>query len=234
MFFNTDLDDTLYPLGSGIASECLKNIGDYMVERLGIEERKISDLCNLLYKNYGTTMAGLRIFTNADEVHSAKVLKRLGLEDCFQGILCFETLNHLLPSSSDQERKTEVFDIVGHVSHPTDGIELPKTPVLCSSMTVLAISSQGNTLACTQFWYIFVAEIRTSFGEPCKIKSVLMEFMLCCGLQVGTSRRIKGADHALESIHNMKEAFPELWEEGEKSELVLHSGKIGLETSAIA
>ncbi|RWW25735.1 hypothetical protein BHE74_00022000 [Ensete ventricosum] len=104
----------------------------------------------------------------------------------------------------------------------------------CSSMTVLAISSQGNTLACTQFWYIFVAEIRTSFGEPCKIKSVLMEFMLCCGLQVGTSRRIKGADHALESIHNMKEAFPELWEEGEKSELVLHSGKIGLETSAIA
>lgn len=34
---------------------------DYMVEKLGIEESKIDDLCNLLYKNYGTTMAGLRV-----------------------------------------------------------------------------------------------------------------------------------------------------------------------------
>lgn len=32
-----------------------------MVEKLGIEESKIDDLCNLLYKNYGTTMAGLRV-----------------------------------------------------------------------------------------------------------------------------------------------------------------------------
>lgn len=34
---------------------------DYMVEKLGIDESKIADLCNLLYKNYGTTMAGLRV-----------------------------------------------------------------------------------------------------------------------------------------------------------------------------
>lgn len=31
-----------------------------MVEKLGIEESKIENLGNLLYKNYGTTMAGLR------------------------------------------------------------------------------------------------------------------------------------------------------------------------------
>lgn len=34
---------------------------DYMVEKLGIDESKISDMSNLLYKNYGTTMAGLRV-----------------------------------------------------------------------------------------------------------------------------------------------------------------------------
>lgn len=33
----------------------------YMVEKLGIEESKIETLGNLLYKNYGTTMAGLRV-----------------------------------------------------------------------------------------------------------------------------------------------------------------------------
>ncbi|URD89299.1 Haloacid dehalogenase-like hydrolase family protein [Musa troglodytarum] len=288
-----DLDDTLYPLSSGIASECLKNIGDYMVERLGIEERQISDLCNLLYKNYGTTMAGLRaigyefdyndyhsfvhgrlpygklkpdpvlrhlllslpvrkvvshftstqdpimmqiecnllfpmqIFTNADEEHAAEVLRKLGLEDCFQGIICFETLNPLPPSSSsDQERKAEVFDIVGHFSHPTDGVELPRTPVLCKpsvdamehALRVAGIDDPQRTM----FFDDSVRNIQS--GKRIGLHTVL----------VGTSRRIKGADHALESIHNMKEAFPELWEEGEKSELVLRSGKIGLETSAIA
>jgi len=32
-----------------------------MVEKLGIEQSKIEELGNLLYKNYGTTMAGLRV-----------------------------------------------------------------------------------------------------------------------------------------------------------------------------
>lgn len=35
----------------------------------------------------------LQIFTNADKAHAIKVLSRLGLEDCFEGIICFETLN---------------------------------------------------------------------------------------------------------------------------------------------
>lgn len=34
-----------------------------------------------------------QIFTNADKAHAHQVLERLGLEDCFEGIICFETLN---------------------------------------------------------------------------------------------------------------------------------------------
>ena len=33
-----------------------------MVEKLGIDRSKVPQLCDLLYKNYGTTMAGLRVF----------------------------------------------------------------------------------------------------------------------------------------------------------------------------
>lgn len=33
-----------------------------MVKELGIEESKIGHLSDLLYKNYGTTMAGLRVY----------------------------------------------------------------------------------------------------------------------------------------------------------------------------
>lgn len=42
-------------------SSCLSFTPDYMVEKLGIDESKIENLGNLLYKNYGTTMAGLRV-----------------------------------------------------------------------------------------------------------------------------------------------------------------------------
>jgi hypothetical protein len=31
-----------------------------MVEKLGVEESKVEKLCSILYKNYGTTLAGLR------------------------------------------------------------------------------------------------------------------------------------------------------------------------------
>ncbi|XVF28870.1 hypothetical protein REPUB_Repub15cG0069600 [Reevesia pubescens] len=40
------------------------------------------------------------IFTNSDRIHAIKVLKRLGLEDCFDQIICFETLNPNLRNST--------------------------------------------------------------------------------------------------------------------------------------
>lgn len=40
------------------------------------------------------------IFTNSDRNHAIKVLERLGLQDCFEQIICFETINPNLPESS--------------------------------------------------------------------------------------------------------------------------------------
>ena len=52
---------------------------------------------------------------------------------------------------------------------------------------------------------------------------------------VGKSQRVKGADHALESIHNIREALPELWEEAEKAkEDVLYAERVAMETSVTA
>lgn len=47
---------------------------------------------------------------------------------------------------------------------------------------------------------------------------------------VGKSQRVKGADYALESIHNIREAIPELWEGVLKSEAI----PFGVETSVTA
>lgn len=35
-----------------------------------------------------------QVFTNSDKAHTARVLNKLGLGDCFEGVICFETLNH--------------------------------------------------------------------------------------------------------------------------------------------
>ncbi|KAI3443032.1 uncharacterized protein J3R85_000385 [Psidium guajava] len=278
-----DLDDTLYPVSSGLAASCGKNIRDYMVEKLGIDKGKIDTLCNLLYKNYGTTMAGLRaigydfdyddyhsfvhgrlpyenlkpdpvlrslllslpyrkiIFTNADKIHAVKALSRLGLEECFEGIICFETLNpvHKNAASDDEDdiefvglpnttrssdSRSQIFDIIGHFSRHGAGSGLPKTPVVCKpsedaierALSVANINPQR-----TIFFEDSVRNIQA--GKRVGLQTVL----------VGTSNRPKGADHALENIHNLREAIPELWEFEVKSE-VGYPGKVAVETSVTA
>lgn len=40
------------------------------------------------------------IFTNSDRTHAMRVLDRLGLKDCFEQIICFETMNPNISKSS--------------------------------------------------------------------------------------------------------------------------------------
>lgn len=46
--------------------------------------------------------------------------------------------------------------------------------------------------------------------------------------QVGSSVLVPGADHALSSIHNIKEALPEIWEgeEGQQLEQFMQSNTV--------
>ncbi|TMW92244.1 hypothetical protein EJD97_013311 [Solanum chilense] len=278
-----DLDDTLYPLSAGLATSVCQNIEDYMVEKLGIEQSKIEKLGNLLYKNYGTTMAGLRaigydfdydeyhsfihgrlpyenlrpdpvlrnlllsipirkvIFTNADKVHALKALSKLGLEDCFEGILCFETLNPVHKSTpSDDEDDIEfvgsalssnatatngsgIFDIIGHFSQPKPGSVLPKTPIVCKPSEVAierALKIANINPHRTLFFEDSVRNIQA--GKRVGLDTVL----------VGNSQRVAGADYALESIHNIREAIPQLWEVDRLAE-VNYSG-VAVETSVTA
>ncbi|KAL2320005.1 hypothetical protein Fmac_028974 [Flemingia macrophylla] len=287
-----DLDDTLYPLNSGLAHEIVQNIQDYMVEKLGIEPSKTEELTNLVYNNYGTTIAGLRaigyafdyeeyysfihgklpyenlkpdpvlrnlllslpyrklIFTNADKVHAIKALKRLGLEDCFEGIICFETLNpvHKSTVSGDEDdtefvgskgtqatpanggKSSEIFDIIEHFAQSDPTTELPKTPIICKPSEhafKLTLKLANLNPPRTLFFDDSVRNIQAA-------KRVGLHTAL-----VGTSHRVKGADFAVESIHNLKEALPELWETEIKPQVAIpgtgtETEKLAVETPVIA
>ncbi|XP_044494905.1 uncharacterized protein LOC123217895 [Mangifera indica] len=280
-----DLDDTLYPYSAGISAATGKNIQDFMVEKLGVDRSEITELGNLLYKHYGTTMAGLRaigydfdydeyhsfvhgrlpyenikpdpvlrslllslhirkiIFTNADRVHAVKALNRLGIEDCFEGIICFETLNptHKSNVSDDEDdiafvgsaaatttsstNGSGIFDIIGHFAQPNPSLlGLPKTPIVCKPSEVAieeALKIANINPQRTLFFEDSVRNIQA--GKRVGLHTV----------RIGSSQRVKGADYALESIHYIKEAIPELWEADMKSE-VGYSGKVPVETPVTA
>ncbi|WCJ22579.1 Haloacid dehalogenase-like hydrolase (HAD) superfamily protein [Euphorbia peplus] len=242
LFF--DMDDTLYPMSSGLNLACRKNIQDFMLHHLNIEETEVPRMCLDLYREHGTTMAGLKvlgyefdddefhaiahgrlpydklkpdpvlrnllltmpqrkiIFTNADKVHAAEVLKRLGMEDCFEGIICFETLN---PPVNDKSCCS-------------------KTGILCKpalNAFEAAIRIANVDPRRTIFFDDSTRNIAT--GKAAGLHTVI----------VGSSSLVAGADHALSSIHNIKEAIPEIWEgEGEQQEQVIQSAQV--ETPVLA
>ncbi|KAK8916891.1 hypothetical protein KSP39_PZI023290 [Platanthera zijinensis] len=244
-----DMDDTLYPLSSGMNLACRKNIQDYMRDHLHIEEGLIPSMCLDLYKEHGTTMAGLKaegysfdddefharvhgklpyevlkpdpvlrnlllsmpqrklIFTNADQNHVERVLHRLGLEDCFHGIICFETLNSpAIPSDDPNE---------------SDKANILCKPALEAMETAVRIANINPQK--TIFFDDSVRNIAS--GKAIGLNTVI----------VGSSVLVPGADIALENIHNIMEALPEIWEgEGQNQQPMLTSTASELETVVLA
>ncbi|KAG6468380.1 hypothetical protein ZIOFF_073056 [Zingiber officinale] len=143
-----DLDDTLYLLSSEIAAECRKNIlGALTVKRSFLLVFQVIGY-NFDYDDFHSFVHGRLpyetlkpdpvisqlllslpvrkvIFTNGDQAHAAQVLKKLDLEDYFDTVICFETLNP--PSSSFREdNSAKIFDIIGYLSKPDPNVDLPK------------------------------------------------------------------------------------------------------------
>jgi len=74
-----------------------------------------------------------QIFTNADTNHAISALKILGLEDCFESIISFDTLNPSNDKDGSESRPTtaEVLDICERLCRNDSDMELPSTPLVC-------------------------------------------------------------------------------------------------------
>ncbi|GAY44972.1 hypothetical protein CUMW_085950 [Citrus unshiu] len=234
-----DLDDTLYPLSTGFNLACRRNIEGYsyvrlvtpkfMSQHLHIDESEVPRMCLELYREHGTTMAGLKavgyefdndefhafvhgklpyeklkpdpvlrnlllsmpqrkiIFTNADQKHAMEVLGRLGLEDCFEGIICFETINPRLQPADN-----------------TDGIENNSF-------------SSNQRILCKPSLEAIETAIRIANVDP--KKTIFFD---------DSARNIASAKAA--GLHT---AIPEIWEgEGEQLEQVIQPAAV--ETAVLA
>ncbi|XP_061366265.1 uncharacterized protein C24B11.05 isoform X1 [Gastrolobium bilobum] len=250
------MDDTLYSLSSGLNLACRKNIEEYMLEHLHIEESEVPKMCLDLYRECGTTMAGLKalgyefdndefhayvhgrlpyeklksdpvlrnlllsmpqrkiIFTNADQAHADEVLNRLGLKDCFEGIICFETLNP--PNCTDVPTDKHVLTWSNSFNNTCDQIKSgcfnSKTHILCKpSVEAIETAIQIANVNPRKTLFLDDSVRNIASGKAAGLNTVI----------VGRSDLVPGADHALNSIHNIKEALPEIWEvEGDQKQMI--------------
>ncbi|KAA0061697.1 HAD-superfamily hydrolase, subfamily IA, variant 3 [Cucumis melo var. makuwa] len=221
-FFYIDLDDTLYPFNTGIATACKKNIEDFLIEKCGFPKTQAPILRTELFKTYGSTLAGLRalgydikaddyhgfvhgrlpydrikqdfqlrrlllsipqrkiIFTNSDMIHATKALSRLGLEGCFEKIICFETMNPNLPKAA----RPNEFPILLKPSMDAMRIALDVADV--DPRHTLFLDDNIRNIAA---------------GKSLGLRTVL----------VGKTVKSKEADYVVESVHNLVQVIPEIW-----------------------
>ncbi|BAT90736.1 hypothetical protein LR48_Vigan238s004000 [Vigna angularis] len=165
------------------------------------------------------------IFTNADSNHAISALKILGLEDCFERIISFDTLNPSNNTNPSESKPTtaEVLNICEHLRRHDSDMVLPRTPLVCKPF--------DDAFECA-FKIANIDPQRTLFFDDSIRNLQTAKRLGLHTVAVGTSVRTTGVDHALESIHNMREAFPELWDDEEKHEFVHY--KAGIETSVKA
>ena len=60
------------------------------------------------------------------------MLNRLGLEECFEGVVCFETLNPVCELEGSSTSSAQICDINYLLSV---GSVLPRTPIVCKPFT---------------------------------------------------------------------------------------------------
>lgn len=152
------------------------------------------------------------IFTNADEIHAAIALQKLGLEDCFEAVICFESFNRHSAVSKDK------------IQSGQNGKPNVRVPIFCKPL----IECMERAVELVQ-----VDPARTIYFDDSSRNIVAGKAIGLHTVLVGSLMKFEGADHCMASIHNVKEAIPEIWAEPHYfEELRLPPQKVAIETLA--
>ncbi|KAG1342510.1 hypothetical protein COCNU_05G007390 [Cocos nucifera] len=140
------------------------------------------------------------MFTNSDRKHVKRVLGRLGIEEeCFDRIVCFETLN---------------FHLFDKKEEPSTLPWPPATPEVILKPSIDAVETAVRLAGFDPCRTLFLddSERNIASGKAVGLRTAL----------VGKRVKTKAADYSLESIMNLSQAIPEIWGEKEKKGTLEH------------
>jgi putative hydrolase of the HAD superfamily len=118
-----DLDDTLYPPGTGIMEEIRDHIHAYILERFGLSEEETDALRRRYLQEYGTTMRGLQINhqIDADEfldyVHDIPVHRYLQPNPQLDAVLTAIPHEKVIFTNADRNHAERVLQRLGIRHH---------------------------------------------------------------------------------------------------------------------
>ncbi|KAG5568680.1 hypothetical protein H5410_064305 [Solanum commersonii] len=160
------------------------------------------------------------IFTNSDRIHAMKALDRLGITDCFEQIICFETMNFNLSKATRPEEipvilkpSMEAMNIAIEAAQ----VDPYRTLFLDDNVKNIAAGKAVGlqTVLESKLGYNQHVLWITSGSVSPLIKSLRFEPW------VGRSTKTKEADYALEIVTDLVQVVPAIWfKEEEKDQKV--------------
>jgi putative hydrolase of the HAD superfamily len=118
-----DLDDTLYPPGSGIMEDIRRNIHSYILTFLGLTDQDAEALRRRYFQEYGTTMRGLQVnhHIDADEflhyVHDIPIEAYLEPNPQLEAVLAGLSQDKIVFTNASREHAERVLDRLGIRHH---------------------------------------------------------------------------------------------------------------------
>lgn len=143
MFFSTlliDLDDTVYPVETGIWKAIRQRIDLYVAQHFHLPMEEARYLRQQLFQRYGTTLRGLRAEYQIDEdeylgfVHDIPLSDYLQPDPALGKILAGYPQRRLIFTNADSRHARRVLDALGLAACFEDIIDIKVTHPFCKPM----------------------------------------------------------------------------------------------------
>ncbi|CAM0875288.1 unnamed protein product [Alopecurus aequalis] len=224
-----DLDDTLYPGGTGIGPALKRNIDEFLMAKFGLAEDRAASLRVELFRTHGSTLAGLIALghdVHPDEyhsyVHGRLPYDMIAADPRLAALLQSIPQRKILFTNSDRAHMKKALERLGvdeacfddvvcfETMNPhlfgevieDDGANADRTVVVLKPSVdaiVAGLRVAGTNPRRTLF--LDDNEKNIAAGKALGLRTAL----------VGKRVRSKEADYAFENIGSLRRAIPEIW-----------------------
>jgi len=203
-----DLDDTVYPAGTGLWEAIGERINRFMVEAVGIEPGRASSLRQQYFERYGTSLNGLRIHYGIDPfaylayVHDLPLETYLGPDPSLRRMLTRLAVPPVIFTNADSAHARRVLrvlgvdDLIGQIIDIV-ALEWVNKPQPEAYRRAMALCGVELAAACL----VVDDQPRNLFPAAALGMGTVL---------VGSSARMDGIDAGIASASDLLEAYPEL------------------------
>jgi putative hydrolase of the HAD superfamily len=208
LFF--DLDETLYTKGNGLWDAIAARMNEYIQVQLNLPPEEVSKLRLHYYESYGTTLRGLQIHHQVDANDYLAYVHDLPLEDYIHPdpklhqLLSRLSLRKWIFTNADAQHASRVLDILG-VSDCFEGIIDVKAigfnckPEIEAYHHALNLANEDQPSDCIL--------LDDSVRNLATAKDLGFTTVL-----VGSNGNHPAADYTVDTIHQLPNALPDLWQ----------------------